>query len=161
MSDHTLLKQDDPTVFEILSKEEVRQKEGIELIASENYVSPTVMSTLDSVFTNKYSEGLPGKRYYGGNQFIDEVETLAIDRAKVLFGADHANVQPHSGNPANMAAYEALMEHGDTILGLSLAHGGHLSHGLGINFSGRWFNFVPYHTDPATGLIDMDEVRKL
>lgn len=159
--DHSRLQSQDPTTFDILQKEEARQKEGIELIASENYISPAVMSTLSTVFTNKYSEGLPGKRYYGGNQYIDEIENLAIERAKKLFSADHANVQPHSGNPANMAAYFALMEPGDSILGLSLDHGGHLSHGLGINFSGKYYNFIQYKTDPKTGYIDMDQVRDL
>lgn len=158
---HTTLQQSDKQIFDILTREEERQRTGIELIASENYVSPAVMAALGTAFTNKYSEGLPGKRYYGGNEFIDEVETLAIERLKSLFGCDHANVQPHSGNPANMAAYYAILDHGDTVLGMSLAHGGHLSHGLPINFSGKWYNFIGYTTDEKTGLVDMQEVEEL
>lgn len=155
------IKDNDKQVFDVLEKEIHRQKEGIELIASENYVSNTVMDAMGSAFTNKYSEGVPFKRYYGGNQFIDMVETLACDRAKKLFSAEHVNVQPHSGNPANMSAYFALLEQGDTVLGLSLAHGGHLSHGLPINFSGKWYNFIGYTTKPDTGMINMEEVYEL
>lgn len=155
------LKQYDSKVFEVLKKETNRQKEGLELIASENYVSNTVMDAMGSAFTNKYSEGIPHHRYYGGNQFIDIVEDLAIQRAKKLFNAEHVNVQPHSGNPANMSVYFALLEHGDTVLGLSLAHGGHLSHGLPINFSGKWYNFIGYTTKKNTGTIDMDEMYML
>ncbi|KXK07616.1 MAG: Serine hydroxymethyltransferase [Microgenomates bacterium OLB22] len=155
------LQQQDPTVFDIWKKEVARQKYGIELIASENYVSPAVLEALGSEFTNKYSEGLPGRRYYGGNEYIDEVETLAIERAKELFKSEHVNVQPHSGNPANMAAYFALLNPGDTILGMSLAHGGHLSHGMPLNFSGKWYKVIGYETDPQTGLIDIDQVRAL
>lgn len=155
------LKENDTKVFNVLQQEIRRQKEGIELIASENYVSNTVMDAMGSAFTNKYSEGIPYKRYYGGNQFIDIVESLAVERAKKLFNAEHVNVQPHSGNPANMSVYFALLEHGDTVLGMSLAHGGHLSHGLPINFSGRWYNFIGYTTKQDTGLIDMDEVYSL
>ncbi len=155
------LKENDTKVFNVLQQEIRRQKEGIELIASENYVSNTVMDAMGSAFTNKYSEGIPYKRYYGGNQFIDIVESLAVERAKKLFNAEHVNVQPHSGNPANMSAYFALLEHGDTVLGMSLAHGGHLSHGLPINFSGRWYNFIGYTTKQDTGLIDMEEVYAL
>lgn len=155
------LKKYDPEVFKVLKQETRRQKEGIELIASENYVSNTVMDTMGSAFTNKYSEGVPYKRYYGGNQFIDIVENLAIERAKKLFNAEHVNVQPHSGNPANMSAYFALLEQGDTVLGLSLAHGGHLSHGLPINFSGKWYNFIGYTTKKDTGMINMDEMYEL
>jgi glycine hydroxymethyltransferase len=156
-----VLKKDDLPVYNALKLEERRQREGIELIASENYVSPAVMEAMGSAFTNKYSEGLPGKRYYGGNQYIDVVETLAITRAKKLFNAEHVNVQPHSGNPANMSVYFALLKPGDTVLSLSLAHGGHLSHGLPINFSGTWYNFIGYTTEKSTGKIDMDEVRAL
>ncbi len=155
------LKQYDSKVFEVLKKETNRQKEGLELIASENYVSNTVMDAMGSAFTNKYSEGIPHHRYYGGNQFIDIVEDLAIQRAKKLFNAEHVNVQPHSGNPANMSVYFALLEHGDTVLGLSLAHGGHLSHGLPINFSGKWYNFIGYTTKKNTGTIDMNEMYML
>lgn len=155
------IKQYDPTVFKVLKQETNRQKEGIELIASENYVSNTVMDAMGSAFTNKYSEGVPHHRYYGGNQFIDVIEDLAIERAKKLFNAEHVNVQPHSGNPANMSTYFALLEQGDTVLGLSLAHGGHLSHGLPINFSGKWYNFIGYTTSKDTGMIDMDEMYML
>lgn len=155
------LRKHDVAVFNVLKQETNRQKEGIELIASENYVSNTVMDAMGSAFTNKYSEGVPHHRYYGGNQFIDVVENLAIERAKKLFNAEHVNVQPHSGNPANMSVYFALLEHGDTVLGLSLAHGGHLSHGLPINFSGKWYNFIGYTTKKNTGIIDMDEMYML
>ncbi|MBU4298775.1 serine hydroxymethyltransferase [Patescibacteria group bacterium] len=156
-----ILRKNDSEAFRILELEERRQREGIELIASENYVSPTVLEAMSTAFTNKYAEGVPGKRYYGGNQFIDEIEQLAIDRAKKLFGAEHINVQPHSGNPANMCVYFALLEPGDTVLGLSLDHGGHLSHGLPINFSGKWYKFIGYKTGKEDGFIDMNEVRKL
>jgi len=156
-----ILRKNDSEAFSILELEEGRQREGIELIASENYASPAVLEALGTVFTNKYAEGVPGKRYYGGNQFIDLIEQLAIDRAKKLFGAEHVNVQPHSGNPANMCVYFALLEPGDTVLGLSLAHGGHLSHGLPINFSGKWYNFIGYTTRKEDGFIDMEEVREL
>lgn len=155
------LKQYDSEVFKVLRQETNRQKKGLELIASENYVSNTVMDAMGSAFTNKYSEGVPHHRYYGGNQFIDIVENLAVKRAKKLFNAEHVNVQPHSGNPANMSVYFALLEHGDTVLGLSLAHGGHLSHGLPINFSGKWYNFIGYTTKRNTGTIDMDEMYML
>lgn len=155
------LRECDPKIFSILKLEENRQREGIELIASENYVSPAVLETLATSFTNKYSEGLPGKRYYGGNQFIDMAEQLAIDRTKKLFGAEHVNVQPHSGNPANMCVYFALLNPGDTVLALSLDHGGHLSHGLPINFSGKWYNFIGYKTRKEDGFIDIDEVREI
>lgn len=148
----------DPEVSAAVGREEQRQREGIELIASENYVSEAVLAAVGSVLTNKYAEGLPGKRYYGGCEFVDVVEELAIDRAKVLFGAGHANVQPHSGANANLAAYFALLEHGDTILGLSLSEGGHLTHGTKVNFSGRFFNAEMYGVDAETGLLDYDEI---
>lgn len=156
-----LLRRGDPEIFSILKLEEKRQRDGVELIASENYVSPTVLEAMSTAFTNKYAEGLPGRRYYGGNQFIDMAEQIAINRAKKLFGAEYVNVQPHSGNPANMCVYFALLEPGDTVLGLSLDHGGHLSHGLPINFSGKWYNFIGYKTRKEDGFIDMDEVQEL
>ncbi len=149
----------DPEVSAAISHEEQRQRHGIELIASENFVSPAVLRAVGSVLTNKYAEGYPGKRYYGGCEFVDEVETLAIERAKALFGAEHANVQPHSGANANLASYLALMNPGDKILGLSLQEGGHLTHGLGVNFSGRLFEAHFYGVDHQTGRIDMDVVR--
>jgi len=149
----------DRAVFEAIERDERRQRDGIELIASENFVSPAVLAAVGSVLTNKYAEGYPGKRYYGGCQFVDEVETLAIERAKQLFGAEHANVQPHSGANANMGAFLSLLEPGDRILGLSLAEGGHLTHGHSVNFSGRLFEPHFYGVDAATGLIDFDHVR--
>ena len=151
----------DPDVFKAIQDEERRQEEHIELIASENYTSPLVMEAQGSVMTNKYAEGYPGKRYYGGCEYVDVVETLAIDRAKELFGAAYANVQPHSGSQANAAAYLALIEAGDTILGMSLDHGGHLTHGARVNFSGKIFNAVQYGINPETGEIDYDEVERL
>ena len=138
-----------------------RQQENIELIASENYVSPRVLAAQGSVMTNKYAEGYPGKRYYGGCEYVDVAERLAIDRAKQLFGAAYANVQPHSGSQANAAVYFALLKPGDTILGMSLAHGGHLTHGAKVNLSGKFFNAVQYGIDTATGIIDYDQVQKL
>ena len=149
----------DPQIAYILAKELERQRYGAEMIASENFVSLAVLQTTGSVLTNKYAEGYPSKRYYGGNEFIDQSEQLAIDRAKQLFGAEHANVQPHAGSQANMEAYFALAELGDTILGFSLAHGGHLSHGHPVNFSGKFYNFVSYGVDKKNELIDMDQVR--
>lgn len=159
MYDH--LKTDDPDIYELIKKEEKRQKEGLELIASENYVSRAVLEAMGSVLTNKYSEGYPGKRYYGGNQVIDEVESLAIERAKKLFGAEHANVQPLSGSPANLAVYMALLSPGDKVLGLSLDQGGHLSHGHPLNFSGKLYAIVPYQVRRDTEIIDMDEVEEI
>ena len=153
------LKNTDPKIAEILAKELDRQRHGAEMIASENFVSRAVLETAGSVLTNKYAEGYPSKRYYGGNEFIDQSEQLAIDRAKKLFGAEHANVQPHAGSQANMEAYFALAELGDTILGFSLAHGGHLTHGHPVNFSGKFYNFVSYGVDKKTERIDMEEVR--
>lgn len=151
----------DAAVWDILNREKKRQDDEIELIASENYASPAVIEALGSIFNNKYSEGYPGKRYYGGNQIIDEIETLAIERAKELFGAEHVNVQPLSGSPANAAVYMAFLNPGDKVLGLKLDHGGHLSHGHNVNFSGRLYNFVQYGLDPKSGLIDMDQVAEI
>jgi glycine hydroxymethyltransferase len=148
----------DPAVAAAIEREENRQRQSIELIASENFVSASVQRAVGSVLTNKYAEGYPGKRYYGGCEFVDEVETLAIERAKQLFGAEHVNVQPHSGANANLAAYFALMNPGDKILGLSLQEGGHLTHGLAVNFSGRLFEAHFYGLDQATGLIDYDQM---
>jgi glycine hydroxymethyltransferase len=151
----------DPPIAEAIANEERRQHEGLELIASENFVSEAVLEAAGSVFTNKYAEGYPGKRYYGGCEFTDVVENLARDRAKQLFGAEHANVQPHSGSTANMAAYSALIKPGDTVLGLNLAHGGHLTHGHPLNFSGKTYKIVPYGVTKETETIDYDEVEKL
>jgi len=155
------LKQQDPAVWAVIEKEEKRQNEEIELIASENYVSPAVLEAMATVLTNKYSEGYVGHRYYGGNAVIDEVEALAIDRAKKLFDAEHVNVQPLSGSPANAAVYMAFLNPGDKVLGLKLDHGGHLSHGHKVNFSGRLYDFVQYGVNAETGMIDMDEVREI
>ncbi len=155
------LKDYDRPLWEAMHKERLRQEDHIELIASENYTSPRVMAAQGSCLTNKYAEGYPGKRYYGGCEYVDMVEALAIERARKLFGADYANVQPHSGSQANAATYLALINAGDTILGMSLAHGGHLTHGAKVNFSGKLFHAVSYGVDPATGLIDYDEVAKL
>ena len=150
----------DPQIAEAIANEERRQHEGLELIASENFVSEAVLEAAGSVFTNKYAEGYPGKRYYGGCEFTDVVENLARDRAKQLFGAEHANVQPHSGSTANMAAYAALVQPGDTVLGLNLAHGGHLTHGHPLNFSGKTYKIVPYGVTKETETIDYDELEK-
>jgi glycine hydroxymethyltransferase len=159
--ENNILQQQDPAVADIISREAARQDSELELIASENYASPAVRSALSSVLTNKYSEGYAGKRYYGGNSIIDEVESLAISRVKELFSAEHANVQPLSGSPANAAVYMAFLEPGDKVLGLRLDHGGHLSHGHSVNFSGRLYNFVQYGVNPETGIIDMEEVRRV
>jgi len=155
------LKQQDPVVWKIIEKEEKRQNDELELIASENYVSPAVLEAMATVLTNKYSEGYAGKRYYGGNYNIDEIENLAIERVKKLFNAEHVNVQPLSGSPANAAVYMAFLNPGDKVLGLKLDHGGHLSHGHSVNFSGRLYNFVQYGCDPETGVINMKEVREI
>lgn len=155
------LKQEDPAIYDLIQEEADRQEYGIELIASENYVSKAVMEAMGSVLTNKYSEGYVGKRYYGGNQVIDKIEQLAIDRCKQLFGCDHVNVQPLSGSPANAAVYFAVLKPGDKVLGLKLDHGGHLSHGHPVNFSGMLYNFVQYEVDKETGRIDMDKVREI
>jgi glycine hydroxymethyltransferase len=157
----SVLSQRDPEVAAIIADERIRQVECLELIASENYASAAVLEATGSVFTNKYAEGYPGKRYYAGNQYSDKVETLAIDRAKAIFGVDHANVQPSSGAEANMAAYFATIQPGDTVMGLSLDQGGHLTHGSPVNFSGRLYHFVPYTVDRESEIIDMDAVRKL
>ena len=152
----------DTTIADLIAGEEQRERDGLELIPSENYVSRDVLTALGSVFTNKYSEGYPGKRYYGGQEFTDQVEQLAIDRAKQLFGADHANVQPHSGAPANEAVYSAWLEPGDTVLAMDLSHGGHLTHGAPVTRSAKLYNFIRYKMkDPATGEIDYDELRQL
>ncbi|MCX0038740.1 serine hydroxymethyltransferase [Escherichia coli] len=149
----------DAELWQAMEQEKVRQEEHMELIASENYTSPRVMQAQGSQLTNKYAEGYPGKRYYGGCEYVDIVEQLAIDRAKELFGADYANVQPHSGSQANFAVYTALLEPGDTVLGMNLAHGGHLTHGSPVNFSGKLYNIVPYGID-ATGHIDYADLEK-
>ena len=152
----------DEQVAAMIAGEEQREREGLELIPSENYVSRDVLDALGSVFTNKYSEGYPGRRYYGGQEFTDQVETLAIERAKLLFNADHANVQPHSGAPANEAVYSAWLEPGDAILAMDLSHGGHLTHGNPMTRSAKLYNFIPYKMkDPSTGEIDYDELRAL
>ncbi len=155
------LSETDPQIAGLIDEETERQRHGLELIASENYVSPAVMQAMGSALTNKYSEGYPGKRYYGGNEVIDKVESLAIERAKTLFGAEHANVQSHAGAQANFAVYLALCNPGDTVLAMDLAHGGHLTHGSPVNFSGKWFNIVPYGVRESDHLIDMDQVRAL
>ncbi|WP_444910540.1 serine hydroxymethyltransferase [Microbulbifer sp. TRSA005] len=151
----------DPEIWEAIREEDSRQEDHIELIASENYTSPQVMEAQGSSLTNKYAEGYPGKRYYGGCEYVDKVETLAIERAKALFGADYANVQPHSGSQANSAVYQALCTPGDTVLGMSLAHGGHLTHGARVNFSGKIYNAVQYGLNPETGEVDYEEVERL
>ena len=155
------VKRDDKEIYDLINKELKRQQDGIELIASENIVSKAVMEAMGSYLTNKYAEGYPGKRYYGGCHVVDEIEQIAIDRAKELFGAEHANVQPHSGSQANMAVYFSVLEPGDTVLGMDLSHGGHLTHGSPVNFSGRLFNFVSYGVDKETEVIDYDNVRKI
>ncbi len=151
----------DPELWSAIQAEEHRQEDHIELIASENYASPRVLQAQGTVLTNKYAEGYPGKRYYGGCEHVDVVESLAIDRAKRLFSADYANVQPHSGSQANAAVFMALLNPGDTVLGMSLAHGGHLTHGAKVNFSGKLYNAVQYGLDTSTGLIDYEEVARL
>jgi glycine hydroxymethyltransferase len=155
------LEKTDPQTFELIVKETERQGAGFEMIASENIASPAVLEAIGTPLTNKYSEGYPGKRYYGGNQVVDMVESLAIERAKKLFGAEHANVQPYSGSQANQAAYLALATPGDTILGMDLAHGGHLTHGSPVNFSGKIFRFAHYGVRKSDERIDMDEVRTI
>jgi glycine hydroxymethyltransferase len=156
-----LLHQEDPEVFQAIEAERSRQNAGIEMIASENYVSPSVLAALGSVLTNKYAEGYPGKRYYGGCVYVDVVEDLALQRALQLFGADHANVQPHSGSQANAAAYLATLNPGDTVLALKLDHGGHLTHGAAFNFSGKLYRFVHYGVHPETERIDYDQLAAL
>src|SRR5450755_4249242 len=155
------LYESDAQIAAAIDNETRRQHEGLELIASENFVSEAVLEAAGSVFTNKYAEGYPGRRYYGGCEFTDVVENLARDRAKQLFGAEHANVQPHSGSTANMAAYAAIIKPGDTILGLNLAHGGHLTHGHPLNFSGKTYKIVPYSVTKETETIDYDDLEKI
>ena len=160
--DYKNIKKQDADVYEALIGEVDREKNGIELIPSENYVSPAVFEAIGSVFTNKYAEGFPGKRYYGGQEYTDKIETLAIDRAKKLFHVDHANVQPLSGSPMNQAVYLALLKPGDTIMGMDLTHGGHLTHGHPVSHMGKLFNWVRYKTHPEDGgRIDFDELMKL
>ena len=151
----------DPEISKLINKEVKRQKNSIELIASENFTSKAVMEAMGSYLTNKYAEGYPGKRYYGGCSVVDEVETLAIERAKKLFGAEHVNVQPHSGSQANMAVYFSVLDHGDTVLGMDLSNGGHLTHGSPVNFSGRLFNFVSYGVNKETEELDYEDIRNL
>src|SRR3989338_3578899 len=155
------VRKNDPEIAAALDKELERQQNKLEMIASENFPSRAVMEACGSVMTNKYAEGYPGRRYYGGCQFVDVSESLAIERAKKLFGGDHANVQPHSGSQANFAAYVAFIKPGDTVMGLNLSHGGHLTHGSPVNISGMYFHFVPYGVSQKTETIDFDEVRKL
>ena len=161
MRNYDLLMANDPEVYAAVMNETARQRGKIELIASENFVSETVMEANSTTLTNKYAEGYPGKRYYGGCEHVDVVETIAIERAKELFGAGYANVQPHSGAQANMAVFFALLETGDTVLSMNLAHGGHLSHGSPVNMSGKYWNIVPYGVSATDGRIDYDEVRRL
>lgn len=156
-----ILAETDPTIFELISRELGRQRDHLELIASENFTSPAVLAAQGSVLTNKYAEGLPGKRYYGGCEFIDEIESLAIERAKKLFRATHVNVQPHSGAQANFAVFLALLQPGDTILGMDLSHGGHLTHGSPVNVSGKWFQVVHYGVSATTERLDFDQIRSL
>ena len=150
----------DPEIFDAIKKEGIRIRDGVELIPSENFVSKAVLQAYATFFTNKYSEGYPGKRYYGGNQFVDVVENLAIERAKKLFGAEHVNVQPYSGSPANQAVFFALLNLGDTFMGFDLSAGGHLTHGSPVNFSGKFYNCVPYNVDKETELLDYDKIMK-
>ena len=161
MREYSLLQKNDPELYSAVMNEASRQKNKIELIASENFVSETVMEANGTVLTNKYAEGYPSKRYYGGCEHVDVVETIAIERAKELFGAGYANVQPHSGAQANMAVFFALLTPGDTVLSMNLAHGGHLSHGSPVNMSGKYWNIVPYGVSEKTGTIDYEEVRRL
>ena len=161
MREFEFLKKNDPEVYSAMMNETERQRNKIELIASENFVSETVMDANGTTLTNKYAEGYPAKRYYGGCEYVDVVETIAIERAKELFGAGYANVQPHSGAQANMAVFYALLTPGDTVLSMTLAHGGHLSHGSPVNMSGKYWNIVPYGVSEADGRIDYDEVRRL
>lgn len=158
---YSVLKKEDSEIFGLIKKEVGRQKNTIELIASENFVSNAVLDAMGSVLTNKYAEGYPGHRYYGGCKYVDKIEQLAIDRLKSLYGAEHANVQPHCGANANLAVYFALCKPGDTIMGMSLSNGGHLTHGSKVNISGKYFNFVPYGLDPKTEMIDYDEVQRI
>ncbi len=158
--DYKYLRELDPELYEVIKKEEVRQEESLELIASENFVSRAIMEAAGTVLTNKYAEGYPGRRYYGGCEFVDIAENLARDRALELFGGEHANVQPHSGSQANMAVYLSVLDPGDTVMGMDLAHGGHLTHGSPVNFSGRLFYFVHYGVNRETELLDYEAVRE-
>ena len=155
------LSEVDPEIAEVLALELERQQRTLEMIASENFVPMSVLECQGSVLTNKYAEGYPGKRYYGGCEYVDVAERLAIERANELFGSEHANVQPHSGAQANIAVYHALLDPGDTVMGLELSHGGHLTHGMRINVSGRLYDIAPYHVSRETGRIDMDEVERI
>ena len=159
--DFSIIRQTDPAVADAIEQELARQQSHIELIASENFVSPAVMAAMGTPLTNKYAEGYPGHRYYGGCECVDIVENLARDRACQLFGAEHANVQPHSGAQANMAVYFAMLQPGDTVMGMNLSHGGHLTHGSPVNMSGKYFHFVPYGVDGKTERLDYDEVRRI
>lgn len=161
MREYNLIKKNDPALYEAITNETERQRNKIELIASENFVSEVVMEANGTTLTNKYAEGYPGRRYYGGCEHVDTVESIAIERAKELFGAGYANVQPHSGAQANMAVFFALLEPGETVLSMNLAHGGHLSHGSPVNISGKYWNIVPYGVTREGGVIDYDEVRRL
>lgn len=161
MYDLNELKNIDPEIMDAIEKEQLRQRKNIELIASENFVSKAVMAAMGSPLTNKYAEGYPGKRYYGGCDKVDIAENLAIERAKKLFNAEHANVQPHSGAQANMAVFFAVLQPGDTVMGMNLAHGGHLTHGSPVNMSGKQYNIIPYGVDKETGYIDYEEMRKI
>ena len=158
---YTSLEKFDPEVFDAIQKETKRQADKLELIASENFVSKAVMEAQGSVMTNKYAEGYPGKRYYGGCEFVDIAENLARDRAKELFGAEYSNVQPHSGSQANMAVYFTFLKPGDKVMGMDLSHGGHLTHGSPVNFSGRLYNFVPYGVNPETEVLDYNMIEEL
>ncbi len=161
MIDLTTVRKADPEVCKAMEQELSRQRGNLELIASENIVSPAVMAAMGSHLTNKYAEGYPGKRYYGGCEFVDIVENLARDRLKELFGCEHANVQPHSGAQANFAVYFAMLKPGDTVMGMNLSHGGHLTHGSPVNISGSYFNIVPYGVSKETETIDYDEMEKI
>ena len=158
--DFELIRKTDPAIADAIENELHRQQTHIELIASENFVSPAVMAAMGTPLTNKYAEGYPGKRYYGGCECVDVIENLARERACQLYGAEHANVQPHSGAQANMAVYFAMLNPGDTVMGMSLSHGGHLTHGSTVNISGKYFNFVPYGVN-SEGRLDMEEVRRI
>ena len=157
----TFLTQQDPAIARLIGQELERQRDHLELIASENFTSAAVMEAQGSVLTNKYAEGLPTKRYYGGCEFVDQIEQIAIDRVKELFGATHANVQPHSGAQANFAVFLALLKPGDTIMGMDLSHGGHLTHGSPVNVSGKWFNVVQYGVNKETEQLDYDEIMAI
>jgi len=159
--DFPALQAQDPDIAAVLLSELERQRHNLQLIASENFTSPAVLATLGSTLSNKYAEGYPGKRYYGGCEEVDKVEVIGIERAKSLFGAEHANLQPHSGASANVAVYQAFTKPGDTVLAMSLPHGGHLTHGSKVNFSGKWFNIVSYGVRQDNELIDYDELRDL